>query len=166
MTRKIWLLLVLILAALLLFGCAEKETAQTSVFDLQLSEEKKQEILSAVSDAYIPPPYRWAQHSDAPGEYTYGGFRYYGTFGDAIVWMAADETSNQVSGCSAGYAIMTHPCESEMYIYVDGENYLLEHAVDRGQLSADDMLIVAKRHWTYNKAVESAQETTVLDTTE
>lgn len=160
MKRKSWLLLVLILTALLLFGCAEKETAETSVFDLQLSEEKKQEILSVGDGAYTPAPYRWAQHSDAPGEYTYGGFRYYGTFGNAIVWMTADETSNKVSGCSAGYAFMTHPCDSEMYIYIDGENYLLEHAVDRGQLSAEDMLIVAKRHWTYNKAVESALETT------
>ena len=142
------LTLVLLLCLLsLLTGCNKAKTDDTelSVFELYLSESTKTDIQDAYTTWYTTVYGREYEHTQWLWEDTNdgiiredGGFRYYGTFGDCIVWYSGTED------LITAYFDMVG--SGSFYAYIDGNHYGLQRAYQQGLISEEDLAIVAERH--------------------
>lgn len=184
MRRKFSLLLAMIMLLGIFTGCAPEEQGETSdpvetttqapvpdVLKLELSATEKKALI----DAYYvwlstqqPGGYeelKWADFSDtAETGCTYSGYRYYGTFGDCIVWFRGNVhgTPNEVEIAGAVFA---HPYYADYFVYNNQTLYTLQEAYDRGMISKEDVATVAGYHADYNAEAAKNPNAVVMDLT-
>lgn len=80
-----------------------------------------------------------------------GAFQYYGTFDDCVVWVAQLQTEAIVDFELAGSRFYNRNGIS-FFVCRNSELIMLEEAYEQGFISAEDIAIVAGRHWEYNEA--------------
>ena len=154
--------LVLLVALVFSFGgCKENKADERtlSLFKLEYTDEAVAELEVAYKNRLVE-----GASSDLPDDIVQmywksakpkglvgGGYLYYGTFDDCVVWVMQGQTEAIVDFELAGSRFYNRNGIS-FFVCRNGELIMLEEAYAQGFISAEDIAIVAERHWEYNEA--------------
>ena len=157
MLRKTPFVIVFVLLISLISGCGKVDERTLSLFQLEFSDEAVAELEVAYKNRLIedssydipdsPVEKYWKGLNPNGG----GGFRYYGTFDDCVVWVMQGQTEAIVDFELAGSRFYNRNGIS-FFVCRNGELIMLEEAYEQGFISAEDIAIVSKRHWEYNES--------------
>lgn len=158
------LLLILCTFCLLLSfgGCKQAVDERTlPVWELKISDEAKLEVMWCYAKAYPSTvgfelvaynvdslSQLWDAKAEAATQNRVVGFRYYGTFGDCIVWRSGSNQSSWSDFEIAGYAFEDVDVNC-LSVCREGELLTLTMAYAMGYISAEDVGIVCQRHKDY-----------------
>lgn len=161
MRKLLSFILILVLLLCLFSGCQQDEVElvddrELSVFALTCSEE----LQDAIETAY----YEWQveKHGDNADKHIYewiwtdfpsgvhGGYRYYGTFDDCVVWCATGIATVITEYTVADSTFYYHNSAS-FFAYCKGKHYKLREAYEKNLISKEDVAIAAQRHAEYNE---------------
>lgn len=167
MRGKICLLLAIILILGTLAACQRKDERELSVFEIKFSNDAVNELEEAYRHRYLEDlawlgeeeslaalEKSWEAvkplQNDNPNPFSY---RYYGTFGDCVVWFIQGELQSEVRFELAGSEFW-NSVTCDFYICREGELITLQEAYENGYISAEDVAIVAARHAEYNEKIQ------------
>lgn len=157
MLRRIAFLITLVMLLCIVTGCGKVDERTLSLFKLEFSDEAVAELEMAYKNRLIEN-----SSFDIPDatveKYWKGlnpnggvGFKYYGTFDDCVVWVMQGQTEAIVDFELAGSRFYNRNGIS-FFVCREGKLIMLEEAYEQGLISAEDIAIVADRHWEYNEA--------------
>lgn len=160
-TAKIIVLLLILSFVYCTGGCNKKDVDERtlSVFDLEFSDKAVEELEAAFKKNLIEGTSfelsadtvekLWAGAKPQRNYPRNGGYIYYGTFNDCVVWFAAGNTHAITDFELAGSRFyFTSGCT--FTVCRDGKLIQLQEAYEQGFISAEDIAIVAERHAEYH----------------
>ncbi len=118
------------------------EEAQLSFSELSVSSQVAAQVSQAYT-AYLEKAFPSATIAGSEDGTLPG--RYYGTFGDAVVWFEDTTTEAEVTFEIANIRFW-NPSGCAFYAYKEGNIYSLAEAYLQGYLSVADVALVAQRH--------------------
>lgn len=142
-------------------GCNKKDVDERtlSVFDLEFSDEAEEELEAAYKKNLIEGASfelsadtvekLWAGAKPQRNYPRNGGYIYYGTFNDCVVWFGAGQTEAITDFELAGSRFYYHS-GCTFTVCRDGKLIQLQEAYEQGFISAEDVAIVAERHAEYH----------------
>ena len=159
MLRKIAFLITLVMLLSIVTGCGKVDERTLSLFKLEFSDEAVAELEVAYKNRLIEeasfdiPDDTVQMHWEGvkPKGLVGGGYLYYGTFDDCVVWVSQGQTEAIVDFELAGSRFYNRNGIS-FFVCREGKLIMLEEAYEPGFISAEDIAIVANRHWEYNEA--------------
>ena len=164
-----WVIVIALICCIAVAVCFLTDPAETpDVFDLTLADQEKDALVETYytwrsTQQGVYYKLAWADFSDtAEKGPTYSGYRYYGTFGDCIVWFRGDVkgTATEVKIADSTFK---HPCNADYYVNKDNTLYTLQQAYEQGLISAADVAAVAKNHADYNAAAAENPKAALME---
>lgn len=174
MRRKISLILSVIMLPSALSGCqlgklGETDRAQKpEVFELTLSDGEKDTVIKSYyawrkSQQGIYYELSWEDFSDTEEKgRTYSGYRYYGTYGDCVVWFRGG-VSGAATETKIADSTFSHPCGADYYVTKANTLYTLQEAYEQKMISAKNVAAVAKHHADYNAAAKQNPDAALME---
>lgn len=153
------LAVILVLAAVLcLAGCRQQtDDRSLSVFELTVSDEIKEKAEAAYISWYEntygkKPDIQWIWDNPVTGmvHRFSDNCRYYGTFDGCVVWYSGENWETASSFELGGY-VFDYGSNTNLHAYKDGQYYTLQSALYNQLISAEDLAIIAERHWSFGK---------------
>mgnify|MGYP003293600484 CR=1 FL=1 len=130
---------------------------ELSVLELSISDELKAQIETAYY-TYVDQlhggkagdkVYDWVWTDFAAGQW--GGYRYYGTFDDCVIW-CTEGTATVVTELNIGGSYFQGQSANFNVLY-QGKHYSLLYAYEHGLITPEDAAIILKRHIDYRNQV-------------
>lgn len=160
--KRLFLILCAFCLIFSLGGCKQEVDERTlPVWEIKISDEAKLEVMWCYTKTYPSAvgselalfevdslSQLWDAKVEAATQNRDFGFRYYGTFGDCIVWRSGSNQDSWSEFDVAGweFADVDVGC---LRVYRDGELLTLTTAYAMGYISAEDVGIVSQRHKDY-----------------
>ncbi|MBR4108955.1 MAG: hypothetical protein IKK41_01340 [Oscillospiraceae bacterium] len=159
MLRKTAFVIVFVLLLSLMSGCGKVDERTLSLFKLEFSDEAVAELEVAyknrlIEDSSFDIPDDTVQmywEGVKPKGLVGGGYLYYGTFDDCVVWVNPT-TGQAITDFELAGLRFYYNTTISFFVCRNSELIMLEEAYEQGFISAEDVAIVADRHWEYNEA--------------
>ena len=162
MRRKTTFLILLVLIIGSFGGCMRKDDRTVSLYELEFSDKAVKELKVAYKKQLrerasfeitdFTAEKAWEVVMPKQGNLEGRGYYlYYGTFDDCVVWVVQGAGYEVVDFELAGSRFY-NPLSVDFFVCRNGELIMLEEAYAQGFISAEDIAIVADRHWEYNEA--------------
>lgn len=156
--QKLFAVILVLAAVLCLVGCRQQtDDRSLSVFELTVSDEIKEKAEAAYIGWYEnaygkKPDVQWVWDDPTTGvvQRFSDHCRYYGTFDGCVVWFSGENWEKPSCFELGGYSF-DYGTSTDLHVYKDGEYYPLASAVNKELISAEDLAIIAERHWSYGK---------------